>query len=220
MKKVSRKSSKLPLLLIIVLIILISGFWLLKKLMAPSQIALIDSGNSTCISNISSYITSGNCGGGLVERVDYICTTAGQKGYEGGAGNCVDPLLVFEHAQSFCGQTCTTVSVSPSPTPYPLASCVPNPCRDMATCKLMALPDGQSYCAMPVATSLPTTTTRPVVTPTTTSTPKATPKPPVVISLSPSPSPKIVSPRPQPVVTNRCIKFFGRSYCWNGKSWR
>ena len=147
---------------VLILILLGLGAWLIRSTMVSPQVALISNGGderATCVSNIATFTATTSCGDGMVNRVDYVCTESGKKGYEGGnTGDCIDPALVYQHAIAYCGQTCTTQTATPQP------SCVPNPCPPGAACKLMALPDGQSYCPLP-SSPTPTKSDTPYPTP-------------------------------------------------------
>ena len=157
MKKPIKKSSKKFLILLAIIALIGGAVWYFKSQMQSAQVALIDNGGvsaAVCTSNIASFTTTGSCGGEMVERVDYTCTTDGKKGYEGGNGNCVSAITAYDHAKTFCGQTCQT----PAPTPL-TCSCPPG-----AMCKLD-----------PRCNPTPTPSTRP--TPESTSRPPMTPVP-------------------------------------------
>jgi hypothetical protein len=130
-----------------------------KSLIQPSTIALIGNEKdvNSCTSNIASFITTGGCGNGFVARADYVCTESGKKGYEGGAGKCIDPMVAYEHAKQYCGQTCVVSTSIPRPsgstypsstpvsttypTPKPSSTPTPPPTLDPSalapTCKLI-----------------------------------------------------------------------------------
>lgn len=104
--------------------VLVAGLFLFRSLVTFPSVSEITS-LETCISNIATYTATDSCGEGWVKRVDYTCTTDNKKGYEGGSSSdCIDPIVAYNHAQIFCGQTCTTPPPprSPFPTPTPTPS--------------------------------------------------------------------------------------------------
>lgn len=109
---------------------LVTGIWLVKSSMVNPQVAQIEAMPvDSCISNILSFSTTETCAPGKVKRVDYVCNDQSKVGYEGGGPNdCIDPLVVFEHASSYCGKSCSAELLSPRPsspsTPYPSPSVV------------------------------------------------------------------------------------------------
>lgn len=178
MKKliVKRQSSKLGWLVLFAVIILFASVFAYKALVRPADIALVAEPTPTCTSGISSFSTTGSCGakGLFVERVDYTCQEPGRVGYEGGSGSCIDPLVAFEHARAFCGESCVapTESVSPRPSCVPL----PIPCPTGAQCKpSVPLASGRVYCPQTTTGPRPSTTPMPSTPPT--PTPPSTPPP-------------------------------------------
>lgn len=119
MKKTLKKPTSKIGILVLAVALVIGAIFYFKSQMQTAQVALIDSGVSapSCTSNIASFTTTGSCGGEMVERVDYVCTTDGKKGYEGGTGSCVSAVTAYDHAKTFCGQTCTAPTPSNPPTP-------------------------------------------------------------------------------------------------------
>lgn len=157
MKKSLKKPTSKIGLFILATVVIIGAIFYFKSRMQTAQVALIDSGVSapSCTSNIASFTSTGSCGGEMVERVDYVCTTDGKKGYEGGTGNCVSAITAYEHAKTFCGQTCQT----PAPTPM-TCSCPPGAmCKLDARCN--ATPTPQSSPKPPQVSAVPTTSSAP-----------------------------------------------------------
>ncbi len=155
MKKTIKKSTNKFVIFLVIAALIAGGIWFLKSRMQTAQVALIDNGGvsaAVCTSNIASFTTSGSCGAEMVERVDYVCTTEGKKGYEGGNGNCVNAITAYEHAKTFCGQTCQT----PAPTPM-TCSCPPGTmCKLDARCN--ATPTPQTSPKTPQVSSVPSST--------------------------------------------------------------
>lgn len=103
------------------------GILVYRQLLNPSTIALVGEEETgpvkVCTSNIASFTTQGSCSNGNVQRVTYACKYDDKKGFEGNLGSCIDPQLAFQHAQTFCGQTCVEARTPmPSETSTPLSS--------------------------------------------------------------------------------------------------
>lgn len=118
MKKAKRSLNKFWILTSLVILVGISIFMFIKSSMQSATVALIgEKSGPVCNSNLISFVATGSCGNGLVSRVDYECSEAGKRGYEGDANNCVSPVTAYEHAKAYCGQTCAVASTRPSTTP-------------------------------------------------------------------------------------------------------
>lgn len=149
MKKTIKKSTNKFIIFLVIAAVIAGGIWFLKSRMQTAQVALIDNGGvsaAVCTSNIASFTTSGSCGAEMVERVDYVCTTEGKKGYEGGNGNCVNAITAYEHAKTFCGQTC--VAPTPTSTTIPSNSSRPTPQSSPKPPQVSSVPN---YSAMPTS---------------------------------------------------------------------
>lgn len=82
---------------------------------------------SSCVSNISTFTTTGSCGNNMVKNVAYTCTEPGKAGTEGN-GTCIDPVTVYERAKLYCGQTCAVTGTAvprPSLASSPMPSATP-----------------------------------------------------------------------------------------------
>jgi len=131
--------------------VLITGIFLLQSLTTSPSVSEITSLES-CVGNIATYTATDSCGKGRVKRVDYTCTTDNKKGYKGGnSSDCIDPIVAYKHAQTFCGQTCTTpppprsplpsptptstTTSKPIPSPKPYETVSPTPTQTPASCR-------------------------------------------------------------------------------------
>ena len=125
-----------------------------SKITESSAIAMIVESNNSCVTNVTSFTTSGQCGEGKVQRAEYVCLEPGKTGYE----DCIDPFVAFEHAKSYCGQTCTPIS-----TERPRQSCIPSPsCSPGRPCPVDDITQGTVICEPgPLATPTPTIRPRP-----------------------------------------------------------
>lgn len=112
------------------------GYSLFRAQSEPTQVAVIDTPKTNCASNLTSFASNGACGARGFSQYSYSCQDNVVKTLPD--VSCVDFAQAFAMASALCGETC-------QPTP----SCVPNPCLDGRMCKLMALPEGQSYCPRP-----------------------------------------------------------------------
>lgn len=131
MKKTKQSLNRFWILTTLVVLVGVGIFMFIRNSMQSATVAMIaENPSSTCTSNLASFTTTGSCGNGLVSRADYVCTESGKKGYEGDGKTCVDPLVAYSHAKSYCGQTCPATSarpsVNPTPTP-PVQSARPTP---------------------------------------------------------------------------------------------
>jgi|GEM_PF-6663994 len=119
MKKSLHSQSKFKYIAIALIFVAIFMVLIRSQIRSP-KIAQIDGGPvlvNQCVSNISSFVASGACGNGKVERVDYVCYSPDKKGYEGDPKNCVDLQVAYQHASQFCGVSCITPPATPTPTP-------------------------------------------------------------------------------------------------------
>lgn len=157
MKKIKAKTYKKTnskAIIFVVILALVAAFGIyLKRLFVSPQVAEIAAPNTTyCQTNVSTISFHDECATtGTFKRAVYTCKN-GSTAEKLENNECMSYEKIMAEAQNNCGQTC--VASSPAPT------CVPNPCADRRECKLMALPDGQSYC--PVSSIPP----RPSPTPT------------------------------------------------------
>ncbi len=142
MKRTKKNYRKLITYAAIFSLISTVGYTLFKMQATPTQVALIatDAKLSThCVSNLSSFAASGACGSQGFSSYSYSCSNHQiqplEKPSPQASASCIEFAHAYAKAMTLCGETC-------KPTP----SCIPNPCTDERNCKLMALPDGQSYC--------------------------------------------------------------------------
>lgn len=160
----NQSRSKLPLIIAVVVIFLGALYLLSKSLVSP-QVALIETGSTppNCQTLVESLSFSKECSEGYFQSATYTCKNGTTSNNFGRSEKCYSADEIIASVQTSCGQICEAVVKSPVPSALPSASCVPNPCKEGAMCKLMALPDGQSYC--PQSSTTPPTQPRPTNTP-------------------------------------------------------
>lgn len=137
--KITKKTNSKTIVLVVILALVAAFGIYLKSLLVSPQVAEIAAPNTTyCQTNVNTISFHDECAtAGTFKRAVYTCKN-GSTAEKLASNECMSYEKIMAEAQNNCGQTC----VAPSPAP----TCVPNPCAEGRECKLMALPDGQSYC--------------------------------------------------------------------------
>jgi hypothetical protein len=169
MKKILKKTQsfrhikKTRLAGLVILGLAVATYFAYKSVVVSPKVAEIaQTTSSACKTNIASISFHDECGKGMFKRAVYTCAN-GSTADKMSSSNCFSQESLLEEARNNCGQTCPVqATVVPRPSSTPAPSCVPNPCKDGAVCKLMALPAGQVYC--PTSSTTPRKST-PVSTP-------------------------------------------------------
>jgi len=123
MKKIKTKNLNKPLIFSLAIAIIFGAYLVVRSMLAPSQIALVDFSNTQgpferrCTSNLKSIELNSECSNlGTFSSMKYTCIDGTPVTSQ--STGCQGYGELYQQALNSCGQTCSQVA-SPTPTPSP-----------------------------------------------------------------------------------------------------